>query len=153
MPHSVSPNASQGDDKAMQDAPEGGNHDPTSGDEMDVSADNDKTTKDTEVRLEELFQTDDEDDEFSSSYKPQNANSKVEPSSPPQAELPADSSAKYTDSNVMLAFYQRLFPFKPLYQWLNHSVKPSTDFAHREIAFTLQNDAYLRYQSYPTAEL
>ena len=52
----------------------------------------------------------------------------------------------------MLAFYQRLFPFKPLFQWLNHSFKPSNDTAHREIAFTLQNDAYMRYQSYPTAE-
>ena len=53
----------------------------------------------------------------------------------------------------MLAFYQRLFPFRILFQWLNHSMKPSNDFAHREIAFTLQNEAYLRYQSYPTAEM
>ena len=53
----------------------------------------------------------------------------------------------------MLAFYQRLFPFRYLFQWLNHSIKPSNDFAHREFAFTLQNDAYLRYQSFSSGDL
>ena len=63
------------------------------------------------------------------------------------------ASAKYTDPEVMLAFYQRLFPFRPLFQWLNHSIKPSNDFGNREFAFTLANEAYLRYLSYPSADL
>lgn len=53
---------------------------------------------------------------------------------------------------VMLVFYQRLFPFQHLYHWLNHHMKETTDFGYREFAFTLQNDAYLRYQSFFNAE-
>lgn len=53
----------------------------------------------------------------------------------------------------MRSFYQRLFPWRHLFQWLNHSPNPTNDFGHREFAFTLSNDAYLRYQSYPNAEL
>ncbi|KAK3321536.1 hypothetical protein B0H66DRAFT_173486 [Apodospora peruviana] len=53
----------------------------------------------------------------------------------------------------MRTFYQRLFPWRYLFQWLNHSPTPTNDFAHREFAFTLQNDAYLRYQSFVTSDL
>ena len=48
----------------------------------------------------------------------------------------------------MLIFYQRLFPFRYLFEWLNHSPSPSKAFTNREFAFTLQNDAYLRYLSF-----
>lgn len=65
---------------------------------------------------------------------------------------PVPESPK-VDSDTMLAFYQRLFPFRYLFQWLNHGVMPSPDFGNREFALTLQNDAYLRYQSYTSAEL
>lgn len=53
----------------------------------------------------------------------------------------------------MRSFYQRLFPWRYLFQWLNHSPTPTNDFANREFALTLQNDAYLRYQSFTTADL
>lgn len=49
------------------------------------------------------------------------------------------------DTDVMLMFYQRLFPFRYLFQWLNHGIVPTRDFGNREFALTLQNDAYLRY--------
>ncbi|KAK6345093.1 hypothetical protein TWF718_007025 [Orbilia javanica] len=61
-------------------------------------------------------------------------------------------SANPSDPQIMLQFYSRLFPWRQLFRWLNHSELPSTDFAHREFAFTLHNEAYLRYQSYPTFE-
>ena len=104
-----------------------------------------------DVRLEDLFDQDDEDDEFPNS-------SDAISSSPPAAAVqssPVQTAVgpRYSDPEIMSAFYQRLFPFRQLYQWLNHGVKPSTDFAHREFAFTLQNDAYLRYQSFPSADL
>ena len=52
------------------------------------------------------------------------------PSGPPPPQV---------DTDTMLAFY--------------HGVVPSPDFGNREFALTLQNDAYLRYQSYTTADL
>jgi DNA primase small subunit len=63
------------------------------------------------------------------------------------------SKSAYSDPEIMRAFYQRLFPFRYLFQWLNHSPTPNNDFMHREFAFTLPNDSYLRYQSFPTADL
>lgn len=63
------------------------------------------------------------------------------------------SQPSKVDTDTMLAFYQRLFPFRYLFQWLNHGIVPSVDFGNREFALTLQNDAYLRYQSYATADL
>lgn len=65
---------------------------------------------------------------------------------------PAPTS-KAPDEETMRAYYQRLLPFRSLFQWLNHSPSPNTDFQHREFAFTLHNDAYLRYQAFATSDL
>ncbi|KAL7814797.1 hypothetical protein V8C26DRAFT_403228 [Trichoderma gracile] len=100
-----------------------------------------------EVKLDELFADDDSDDEF-----PSSAPVKREAvSSPARAASP--SAMPTSDPEVMRSFYQRLFPWRQLFQWLNHSPTPSNDFGNREFAFTLQNDAYLRYQSFATADL
>lgn len=108
----------------------------------------------TAVNLENLFDDDDLGDEdfvdSSGSNLPssplQTLSSAVEPASSVQNE-------KYTDPNIMLQFYARLFPFRPLFHWLNVGSKPGPNFANREFALTLSNDAYLRYQSYPSADL
>ncbi|THH21135.1 hypothetical protein EW146_g368 [Bondarzewia mesenterica] len=53
---------------------------------------------------------------------------------------------------VMLAFYRRLYPFKSIYKWLNHENSPTRLFTNREIAYTLQSDVYLRYNSFTSVE-
>jgi DNA primase small subunit len=68
---------------------------------------------------------------------------------------------------VMTNFYRRLFPYRPFFQWLNQDygklsqlsienlaehVVPRKLFTHREFAFTVSDDIYIRYNSYQTAD-
>ncbi|BEJ15644.1 hypothetical protein CspHIS471_0502490 [Cutaneotrichosporon sp. HIS471] len=53
--------------------------------------------------------------------------------------------------HVMSMFYKRLFPYKPFFKWLNQSDAPGKLWTHREFAFTIENDVYIRYNSYNTA--
>ncbi|KAJ7209607.1 hypothetical protein GGX14DRAFT_364514 [Mycena pura] len=48
----------------------------------------------------------------------------------------------------MLAFYRRLYPFKPIFHWLNHAPTPEDLFTKREVAFNLPGDVMIRYQSF-----
>ena len=103
---------------------------------------------DQSKHLEHLFDDDDEDedDEFSSSARAK------EPDSSQPAPRTAPK-AQYSEPDTLRQFYQRLFPFRPLFQWLNHSPTPQPDFQNREFAFVLPNDAYIRYQSFASADL
>ncbi|KAJ9117308.1 hypothetical protein QFC20_000455 [Naganishia adeliensis] len=53
---------------------------------------------------------------------------------------------------VMLAFYRRLFPYKPFYLWLNQEQAPTRLWTHREFAFTLGESTYVRYNSFNNSE-
>jgi DNA primase small subunit len=57
-----------------------------------------------------------------------------------------------TSPEIMLTFYHRLYPFKSIFTWLNHQNTPTRLFTHREFALTLQDDVYLRYQSFNSDE-
>jgi DNA primase small subunit len=76
----------------------------------------------------------------------------IDPPSPLRFEDDDLADDREVDSVLLSQFYQRLFPFRQIFQWLNHSPAPSTDFSHREIAFTLDQGQYVRYQSYATAD-
>ncbi|ATY63808.1 DNA primase small subunit [Cordyceps militaris] len=156
MPHAEGTSPAAVKDEPVDDAslpssiPHGDEDDVDMLDASHAAAD-DAAVKKADVKLEDLFDNDDSDDnEF-----PSSAPVKSEP--PTSQEGPASpidlSSLKASDPEVMRSFYQRLFPWRQLFQWLNHSPTPTNDFGNREFAFTLQNDAYLRYQSFATADL
>lgn len=108
-----------------------------------------------EVKLEDLFaDAADEygDEDFPSSGEGDVATPTSSQDTPsPPGELGA--APRGYDPEIMRSFYQRLFPWRYLFQWLNHSPTPTSDFWNREFAFTLQNDAYLRYQSFRSSDL
>ncbi|KAL5118695.1 p48 polypeptide of DNA primase [Pleosporales sp. CAS-2024a] len=151
MPHSVTPDAMSADESSRP-ASQADNIKSEPG-PQDVAMDEAPSTAGAEkakVSLEALFDDGDSDDEFASSAP--GVKSEEEEASQP-APLNISSRSSFSDPEIMRAFYQRLFPFRPLFHWLNHAAVPTPAFAHREFAFTLPNDAYLRYQSFATADM
>ncbi|KAK4914949.1 hypothetical protein LTR28_013605, partial [Elasticomyces elasticus] len=138
MPHSISPPPSSPpmEDTVLQDAhavPSEGHQEASAGKHIeDAEMPDERTVDAAEAKnLEDMFDDDDEEDEFSSSA---------------QTALQDSSQVEsHSDPDTMRVFYQRLFPFRHLFQWLNHSPAPTTHFMHREFAFVLPNDAYIRY--------
>ncbi|EXJ73595.1 DNA primase small subunit [Cladophialophora psammophila CBS 110553] len=151
-PHQLSP--SQNEDLNLPNAP------PAPGVDRDGIEDDTvvKSENQPPVSLEDLFEGGGDDDDLGSGV-PTSSEANI-PSSPPESAPGSSENAtatlqqeSYSDPAIMKQFYARLFPFRALFQWLNHSPKPGPDFTNREFALTLPNDAYLRYQSYPTADL
>lgn len=145
MPHSVRSSSSPRDEGELPDAqaPAGSQSDSNNDSQSNSSSTRDDKSPQPQ-QLADLFDDDyeDEDDGFSSSGV-----------AATQAIQVGDYGNDYTDTGVMRAFYQRLFPYRHLFQWLNHSPQPTNDFANREFAFTLPGDIYARYQAFPTADL
>lgn len=56
------------------------------------------------------------------------------------------------DPFATLTFYKRLYPFKSIYTWLNHQHSPTRLFTHREFAFTLAGDVYIRFNSFANTD-
>ena len=144
MPHSLSPDTTpQDEDEILPDAP------PSEAAVEPASSPSTRIIKpepdaQPETKLEDLFA--DMDDEVDSSDE-------FASSAPIKTEDTVPTSNPTSSPEIMRQFYQRLFPFRYHFQWLNHAITPSPDYAHREFAFTLQNEAYLRYQAFPTAHL
>ncbi|KAG0258770.1 hypothetical protein DFQ27_004438 [Actinomortierella ambigua] len=58
------------------------------------------------------------------------------------------------DPEWLRLFYRHFFPYNSYYKWLNYdsTPKPSRTFMHREFCFTLQDDTYIRFQSFLNQE-
>ncbi|KAK4124466.1 prim-pol domain-containing protein [Parathielavia appendiculata] len=95
-----------------------------------------------EIKLEDLFDgMDSDDDDFQSSSNPLNV------------KEPVEEEAYDPSFELLRIYYQRFFPWRYMFQWLNHSPVPTNDFKHREFSLWLHNDAVMRYQSYTTSDL
>ncbi|AGO10008.1 AaceriAAR018Wp [[Ashbya] aceris (nom. inval.)] len=52
----------------------------------------------------------------------------------------------------MQYYYQHLYPFRPIFHWLNHSPKPQRDMVNRELAMAFRSGAYKRYNSFSSVQ-
>lgn len=68
--------------------------------------------------------------------------------SEPTDSVPSENGQYRPSSSDMLYYYERLLPFKSIFQWLNHSPAPTPDFVNREFAFEFKSGAYQRYNSF-----
>jgi len=62
----------------------------------------------------------------------------------------AASSASSFNEEHLKIFYDRLFPYSPMFEWLSYGDQDL--FWRREFSFTLANDVYIRYLSFQNAQ-
>ncbi|AMD21929.1 HFR074Wp [Eremothecium sinecaudum] len=74
----------------------------------------------------------------------ESASSMSPPSSAAASSGPSSSDMQY--------YYQYLYPFKVVFQWLNHYPKPQRDMINREFAMAFRSGAYKRYNSFNTVQ-
>ncbi|KAI8393421.1 eukaryotic and archaeal DNA primase small subunit [Radiomyces spectabilis] len=66
-----------------------------------------------------------------------------------QMDEPMDFTSRDEDPIFLLRmFYERFFPYKTYFQWLNYDLVPTKNFINREFSFTLASDIYIRYNSF-----
>ncbi|AET37507.1 DNA primase subunit PRI1 Ecym_1265 [Eremothecium cymbalariae DBVPG len=79
---------------------------------------------------------------------PSSSGTSISPSTPPSSAVgnvgPSSSDMQY--------YYQYLYPFKLIFQWLSHSPKPQRDIINREFAMAFRSGAYKRYNSFNTIQ-
>lgn len=68
-------------------------------------------------------------------------------------EEKVSSGGRYKPSSADMAFfYERLLPFRYVFQWLSHSPKATKDFTMREFAYEYSSGAYQRYNSFQSLD-
>jgi DNA primase small subunit len=73
-----------------------------------------------------------------------------------EAEQSSSNNQQEFSTDLLRVYYGRLFPYDTLFNWLSYGNDPTKDnnviekdfFARREFSFTIEDDIYIRYQSF-----